>query len=491
VRRRAISVLAFFALLLALAQVAPEAAGLRLERGSEAWVYQGAGASFTYVVGVGWAPPLPPDLPPPAPDGGLDPAVLYAAGVWDRGLPLSRLRFAVYPGRTRIVFDLPQALDREPRQRDRPPFSLHLPFYPDRTPAIPGVRWRTGPFGTELSYRPPRGRQGFLHAFPLAAPPRYVVDLYALEPETSATLAPGIRLRTRYAYVPYPLKLTLVEADPGAFRLLPVGKPGERKRLVEFAPDALALLNGGYFDPGTATPIGLWVVDGVTLSYPYGRSALVWDGGRVDAVIPRFRAEVLLSGRRYPVGLAQTPARFTAYTQPGEVGRPGEEVLVVKDGRVVARRRAPYGLRPGYWALAYPPGAAPFAHVPIGAPLKLLVELEPPVRYALEAGPRLVYRGQLAYHPERERFAKNAIQLTKVTYQAAVAWTEEGGLWLVVSEKTTPKVLARALLSLGAWGAIRMDSGGSAQLWAKGELVYPRRPRKVVNGLALYPRLGQ
>ncbi|HFB39209.1 MAG TPA: hypothetical protein ENJ76_02185, partial [Oceanithermus sp.] len=377
------------------------------------------------------------------------------------------------------------------RVRDRPPFVLTLPLYPERFPELPGLAWRTGPEGTTLRYIPAKGRLGFLHAFALGNPPRLVVDLYAREPEWTRALAPGIRLRMRYARVPYPLKLVMVEADPGAYRLVPVGEPGRRRKLPELAPRALALLNGGYFDPRTGTPVGLWVVDGVTRSYPYGRSALVWDGGRVDAVIPRFSAWVELSGRRIPVGLAATPARYTVYTAPGEAGRPGEEVLVVEGNRVVARRAAPYRLAAGRWALAYPRGALPFAAVPLGAELRLRVRLSPPVRYALEAGPLLVARGRVAYRPERERFDRNALLLTKVTYQAAVAWTREGGLWLLVSEKTTPGVLARALAGLGAWGAIRMDSGGSAQLWAKGKLVYPERAREVVNGLALYSALGQ
>jgi exopolysaccharide biosynthesis protein len=101
----------------------------------------------------------------------------------------------------------------------------------------------------------------------------------------------------------------------------------------------------------------------------------------------------------------------------------------------------------------------------------------------------LVDRGRLAFDPAADAFDPGAIQLTKVTYQAAVAWTRQGGLWFLVSEKTTAKRLAEGLAALPeVWGALRLDSGGSAQLWVKGELVYPSRARKVVNGLALYPR---
>lgn len=118
------------------------------------------------------------------------------------------------------------------------------------------------------------------------------------------------------------------------------------------------------------------------------------------------------------------------------------------------------------------------------------MSLEPPVQYALEAGPLLIQSGQNIFDPKREPFT-DPRPLNATTLQSAVAWTLEGGLWLVVSEPTTPVVLARALQSLGVWGAIRMDGGGSSQLYVRGALRSPlieSRPRPVVNGLALYPK---
>ena len=488
---RLLSLLALLGL--ALAAVPPGLLGLDLRRQGGAWVYQGRGVRFAYVPGVGWAPPLDPGLPPPeGPRHALAYPVVRAVGLVGPGVAPARLRYARYPERLRLVLDLKAPPEGAPVAR-RAPLALELPYFVENPPRLPGLTLAYGRRGTRLVYRPPEGRLGFLHAFPLADPPRWVVDLYAREPERSEPLAPGIVLRLRYAYVPYPLKLYLVEAAPGRYRLVPVGRPGERHRLDRLAPDAAALLNGGYFDPRTATPVGLWVVDGVARSYPTGRPALLWDGGRVFAGRPRFRAHVRLSGRRIPVGVNWTPAGYTAYTGPGPVGRAGEVLLVVRGDRVAARRPAPYRLPAGAWALGYRPPDPLLDKVPLRAPIALRVELVPPVRYALEAGPRLVDRGRVAYDPKRDGFDPDARLLTKVTYQSAVAWTREGGLWLVVSEKTTPGVLARALAGLGAWGAIRMDSGGSAQLWAGGRRVYPRRARDVVSGLALYPRraLGQ
>ncbi len=483
--RRLFALLLFFAL--ALAQVPPAWLGLRLEEKDGALVYTGDGLRFYYLPGVGWGPPLPPDLPPPGPKGALSYAVLKAVG-WTRVLP-ARARLAEYPERVRLVLDLPGEAALPPRAIREGPFALFLPYFVENPPDKPYLRYRYRPEGTTVTYEPPKDRFPFLFAFYLDAPPRYVLDLYRREPPTTRVLRPGFRLKTRYLFAPYPIRVTVLEADPGAYRLKTVGTPGVRAGLKEMAPLALGLINGGYFDPKTATPIGLWVKGGVTLSLPYGRHAILWETPPPFVAKPRFKAFVVVGGRRYRVGLNATPGRVTAYTVPPVVGRPGEEVLLFKGGRLWRRAPAPAERPADTWAIAYPLGLAPFAHLALGTPARLAVELSPPVSEGLEAGPLLVDRGRLAYDPAADAFDPKAIQLTKVTYQAAVAWTREGGLWFLVSEKTTAKKLAEGLAALPeVWGALRLDSGGSAQLWVEGRLVYPTRARAVVNGLALYPR---
>jgi len=464
--------------------------GLTVRQTGGAITFAGRGVRLTFIPGFGWAPPLPASLPPPKGEAlALEPSLLRAAGLWDPSVPVVRLRLGRYPEKWRVVFDLPAPVALPTVARRDGPFELELPFYVENPIRDPRLRFVYGPLGTRLIYSPPPGRVAFLYAFGLGDPPRYVVDLYAREPERREVVRPGFVYWERYAYVPYPLKLYGLSAAPGAYELRAVGVAGKRQDLSALASGAVGLINGGYFDPATGTPIGLWVSDGVTIAYPYGRATLVSDGYGVDAVFPRVRAWVRFGGRQVAVGMNATPARLTAYTVPGVIGRRGEALLVVRGGRVVARRKAPYRLAAGYWALAYPEGEAPYAHLPLGTAIHLRVRLDPPVRWALEAGPLLVQGGRYAYTPSRERFEPGSPVIQKVTYQAAVAWTREGAVWFVVSEKTTPGVLARALARLGAWGALRMDSGGSAQLWVDGTLRFPDRARAVVNGWALYPRL--
>ncbi|WP_018466972.1 phosphodiester glycosidase family protein [Calidithermus timidus] len=485
-------------LVLAFAQtptaIPAERFGLSVLRDSYAVVFKKEGLELVYVEGIGWAPPLEPTLPPPN-ENSLPLEVVRAAGLVQ--VPQAGVRFSGGAGRLRLVFDLPEALPLEKREGSYPGrLSLELPYFlPDletlRLPPELGLEFRYLPHGTQLSLQAPTGRLYRYRQYTLEDPWRLVLDFYYLQPETREVLSRGISYLERWAWTPEPLRLYMIQADPGSWRMEPVGQPGLRKPLKQMAPTALALLNGGYFDNRTATPIGLWIQDGVALNFPFGRSALLWGNGQVFGGFPKFGAWVeVASGQRYPVGVNLWRARLTAHTTPGPAGRPGENVAIVEQERVIATLPAPAELKPGQWGLSFPASDTPIART--GETLKLRMSLEPPVQYALEAGPLLIQAGQNVFDPKREPFT-DPRPLGAVTPQSAVAWTLEGGVWLVVSEATTPAVLAQALQSLGAWGAIRMDGGGSSQLYVRGVLRSPlieSRPRPVVNGLALYPKAG-
>lgn len=482
------ALLLFLALALGQTLLPVENLGLTLREEEGAWVYQGEGIRLVYVPGVGWAEPPDPSLPPPQ-GANLPLEALKALGYFR--VPEVGVRFGGQGQAFRVVLDLPALFPGAPEEGlGQGKLRVRLPYL---APGLLKAPWPKGlkgavrflPQGTELHLEAP-GQLLRYRLFPLGDPPRLVLDLYLLAPEVEEALAPGVRYREVYAFTPEPLRLYLVEADRG--RLLPVGSPGQRALPKDLAPNALAVLNGGYFDPKTGSPIGLWVQDGVTISYPYGRVALLWDGFGFFLDYPRFEAwAVGPRGERVRVGVNASRARYTAYTAPGPVGREGEEVALVAGDRVKALLTAPAELPPGHWALAFPKGTPPFPLGP-GERLSLYGRLDPPFRYALEGGPLLLKEGRYAYDPSKENF-RDPRPLLAVAPQAAVAWTKEGRLWLLVSEPTTPGVLARALLALGAWNALRMDGGGSAQLWVKGVLrsPYSGPPRPVVSALALFP----
>jgi hypothetical protein len=349
-----------------------------------------------------------------------------------------------------------------------------------------GLAAMYGQNGTQVTLHPPVGRLHRYRLTRLEAPARLVLDVYYLAQERSETIAPGFTYREVWGYFGDPVRVYWLEAAPNRWRMEPVGRSGNREPLSRFAPQALALLNGGYFDVRSATPIGLWVDNGVTVNLPFGRSTLFWDNDSLFTARPNVNATVRNSaGQTVRVGINANRARYTAYTIPGTVGQSGEQLYLIQNNRVINIRSAPWDLQPGFWALGFPP-SAPIANV--GEELRLNVSLEPSATYALEAGPLLIQAGKNVYSPDAEPF-RDRSPLIAFTTQSAVAWTKEGALWFVVTDSGRPEILAQILLERGAWGAIRMDAGSSAQLWIKGQLRAPSDfARAVVNGLAVYPR---
>lgn len=468
--------------------------GLSVTQENGAITFRKAELSFTYVEGIGWTPPLEPGLPPP--QGTLLPLeVIRAVGLVSA--PEARVRFSADASRLRLVLDLPENDTVQPAPSGLAPYpgrlELSLPYF---VPGLEGLRVagveveaRYEPQSTLLTLQAPPGRFYRYRTFLLSNPSRYVLDVYYLEPEREEALQPGFRYRELWAWTPEPVRMYWLEASPGRWRMEPVGRPGERRLLPEMAPGALAILNGGYFDGPTGTPIGLWVRSGVPLSFPFGRSALFWQDDTVFAGRPRFTASVqLMDGRSLRVGLNLARARYTVHTLPGLVGRAGENVHLVRGEQIIATYPAPYQLPEGLWALTFP-AEEPVART--GETLRLVVSLEPPANHALEAGPLLLQAGVNVFDPNAEPFRDRA-PVEAVAAQSAVAWSQEGALFFIVTEPMRPEALARVLQEQGLWGAIRMDGGGSAQLWVQGRLRNPGNgllgARPVVSGLALYPR---
>lgn len=490
---RLLGLLLFFVLAYAQPAIPAVKLGLSLSQDSAgAVIFRKPGLELTYVTGVGWAPPLDPSLPPPQGDK-LPLEVIRAAGLI--AAPEAGVRFSSDDNRLRLVLDLPPGTDPSTLPAlDLAPYpgrlQLKLPYFlpglEGQTPANVGLDTQYGQQGTVISLQAPPSRIYRYRSLTLDNPARYVLDVYYLQPEKTEVVAPGITYHELWAWTPEPLRMYVLEANPGSWRMEPVGQPGVRQTLDKMAPNALATLNGGYFDSRTGTPIGLWIKDGVAINFPYGRSAVLWQGENVFAGIPRFNTTVVSAdGRSFRVGINLVHGKYTAYTIPGPAGVAGENVNVVQGDKVVATYPAPYMLQAGYWALSFPP-AEPLAQT--GDSLKLYGSLEPPTNYALEAGPLLIQGGVNVYRPDAEPF-RDKSPILRVAAQSALAWTQQGGLWFVVTEPTLPGVLAQALLGQGAWGAIRMDGGGSAQLWIHGQLRNPvDGVRPVVSGLALYPK---
>lgn len=473
----------------AQALVSASEVGLLYTQDNEAEVFSNENLQLSFIPGYGWN--FTEGSKFPAPQNGKLPLEVVNFFKLTR-VPAVSVRSFVQRDRLRLVFDLPQGIDwqpqPEPLEAFEGPQNLSLPLFVVPADDDFSTGLLRGTSQTLLRINVPPNRFYRKRSMVLQNPLRLVVDYYSLELESNLEVAPGFTYKEYWGFASDPIRFFVLEAAVGSWRMEPVGTPGRKQALPVMAPGALGVLNGGYFDQSNGLPIGLWIRRGNPVNSIFGRGTLFWDDENLDLTIPKYQAFVEnQEGKKLRVGVNLHPSRYTVYNFAGKVGLLGENALVVQDGFITATLPAPVNLQDGQWALTYPASEAALA--PTGAPLKVVLNTDPVMSNALEAGPILIKNGENVFGKTGEVFNDKA-PLIKVTQQSVVAWTKEGELWFVTSDAATPDLLAKILLERGAWGAIRMDAGGSAQLWVEGKLVNRSDVgfRQVVSGLAIYPK---
>lgn len=500
--------------------------GVEVTQTAEALVLRQGGRELVYVQGLGWLDGL--DAPAPRVEDG----VVYAvAAVRDAlaGAPqgpatqgpatpmapaadVARLLGVRVSGDVdvRVVLDLDgapsarlAALAGIGRVEDDDRLHLDLPV--DAVPAdLPtevgsfDLRWTPDEDGVRLEID---GVAFAYDVFTLAGPTRVVLDL---RPDRDAgpapteeveVLAPGVVYRTfRAAGAGGPSRVHVVEIAPGQGEWRVVGTSGDPRPTVRWAEGAFAAINGGYFDTGTRSAIGLFVVDGAWLSPPSrGRAAVGFgpDGAVIDRVSARFG--VSLDGRVVLTPGHPDAARVTVHQVSGSWAGSGREGVLLLDAedRVVANRVGPVRVPAGGIAVAYPPEVRALALAEPGAHVRTELRVEPPgfarVWYAVEAGPLLLRDGRPAFEPDLEAFARGVRILDEVTQQAAIGVKADGTVLLVAAEAMVAGDLIAVFERLGARDAMRLDSGGSTTLVADGRVLNRRSERAVANAIVWRP----
>jgi len=494
-------------------------AGVIAETHEGATVLQFAGESLVYVEGLGWLAGF--EAPPPSVVEG----VVYAAPVVAAalGLPtgadpppptagegrLLRVRVA---GATelRVVLDVEglgveslRALGAVGRVEAGGALRLALPplAAPPELPARAGavdLRWRLESTGGSLEL----AGVGFAYeVFALGFPTRLVIDLrpdvdgVPVPVEEVVVLKPGVVYRSfRAAGSGGPSRVHLIEVAPGAGEWRVVGSGGETRPTLAWADGAFAAINGGYFDPGSRSAIGLLVVDGHWISPPSrGRAAVGFgpDGVVIDRV--RTRAAVWVDDRLVVASAHELADRIEVHATPnGWAGAPHLGALLLDaDGAVLGNRVGPVRVPVGGHVIVYPPELRGLALADSGSWVRTAIAVEPAsfasVRYAVEAGPLLIHGGVDAFAPDREAFARGVRILDEVTQQAAIGVTADGTVLLIAAEAMVAGDLVPLLLRLGAVSAMRLDSGGSTTLVADGRVLNRRTERAVVNAIVWRP----
>ena len=261
---------------------------------------------------------------------------------------------------------------------------------------------------------------------------------------------------------------------------------GTRASVLDLTRGAGALvgINANYFDPKTGLPIGFLLKDVRPLSTPYGRRAtlgieLGWTlrvlNPEIALLLRTPEGSVPLDGVNRPA-LADALIAFT----PEYRGPLGDwedaRVLALRDDRVVwvgtgtqaiARARS---FREETLLVARGTAQARVSGLIPGDPARVDFTIAPDVlllRDALQAGPRLLRKGEVALEPW-EDFSPKLIETPAA--RSALALREDGTLLLVVVTRGTGSVgmslpeLAVFLRNRGAVEAMAFDGGSSSAL---------------------------
>lgn len=364
------------------------------------------------------------------------------------------------------------------------------------------LQWRTSPVGTTLLVS--GGAFGY-HLFALADPSRLVLDLRpATSPglgfaEQVQQLAPGVVYRTYRAPANHgSSRVHVLEVAPseGVWTVRAVA--GESRATLAWAQPGLVAINGGYFDAGSRSSIGLLVINGEWLSPPSRGRAVVAFGPQ-GVVIDRVQSRTaVVVDARTVVSLSDPLAgSIGVYRQPGVLaGSTSVGVLVLNaDMILLANRVGPAEVPADGVVVVYPANLRALALVEPGSRVHTHTRLTPAglegALFAVEAGPLLVKNGLADFAPEQEAFARGVRILDEVTQQAAIGIRADGTVLLVAAETMVAADLVPLMLALGAEDAMRLDSGGSATLVADGRVLNRTRERAVVNAIVYQPAGGR
>ncbi len=320
-------------------------------------------------------------------------------------------------------------------------------------------------------------------------------SLFSKLTERKADLRPGVRYR-RFIY-PTEGSLSMVhllEIAPYAGELRVVGESKVPHTISELASGGFAAINASYFDPQTFSTIGFLQLDYKMLSEPSrNRASIAFDRNR--AIIDRvyYQASVNIRGKRYIAKAPYQGGELTLYTRAGEsFGNPERGTIVVADNRVIENATGLRVVPQRGFIISYELTSNPseLVSVRVGEYIKLEVDIAPRVftqlRYAVEAGPLLVYAGQNAYEPSKEHFRDTYI-VNGRTLQAAVGIKADGTILLLTASSMTAKELVPLFISLGAERAMRLDSGSSTSLFAAGQLLNRWNEKRLVSAIVFFP----
>ncbi len=334
----------------------------------------------------------------------------------------------------------------------------------------------------------------------LSNPDRVVVDVVIPDaPTPTPGLAP--------TGISYSLsnQLHLITLEAGKFKPFVVTAGlGGGKTALEYAEDAGAVVavNGGYYDVTQSLSVDLVVSNNQILSYARGNRAtlgLLTDdlfGTRAVWGTPKVRLNLGLNGKTWGVNTARAaphPQWLTYFVGDGFVptGGLGFTTIVVQDGKILELHDEGFTPALGQITFSLNPLAFPGFTANLNDTLTISTTWSDPVfasaQNILAAGPKLVTNSLYAINASSEGFDTSK-EIWRKTKQVAIGIDQQNNWVVAFLESGTPEEFARALVAAGLKEAMRLDSGGSAQVFLAGGMLPNSASRAVPNAIVFVAR---
>ncbi|MGB9790701.1 MAG: phosphodiester glycosidase family protein [Thermotoga caldifontis] len=250
--------------------------------------------------------------------------------------------------------------------------------------------------------------------------------------------------------------------------------------------NAIAGVNASYFDPNTAMPIGLLIVDGKILQAPYGdRPVFVYTyAGTVHIERFYFDINVRIGQLLFIVKGINTVAIGEVLIFTKEFGLPipkRDDMLyfVVEKGKVVSRGWTSKAPDAGFVLAISNKYEKYLQEVRPGDPVEYVINTNFPyrIKHAVEAGPLLLYQGAPIpdRNQEKNRYGGNIARVSAT--RTLIATTQDGKAVLVVisDQNGTGGVnydeLVDFCMSKGFYSAMNFDGGSSSVMVIKDKIV--------------------
>jgi hypothetical protein len=334
----------------------------------------------------------------------------------------------------------------------------------------------------------------------LSNPDRVVVDVVI--PDAPSPI-PGIAPSGINYLVANQLHLVTLEAGKFKPQVVTAGIGGG-KTALEYAEDANAVVavNGGYYDVAQSLSVDLLVSNNQILSYARGNRAtlgLLTDdlfGTRAIWGTPKVRLNLGLNGKTLGVNTARAaphPQWLTYFVGDGFVptGSLGFMTMVVQDGKILELHDESFIPTLGQITFSLNPLAFPGFTANVNDFITISTTWSDPLfasaQDILAAGPKLVTNSLYAVNPTLEGFDPTK-EIWRKTKQVAIGLDQQNNWVVAFLESGTPEEFARALITAGLKEAMRLDSGGSAQVFLAGGMLPNSASRAVPNAIVFVPR---